>query len=1747
MNSQKIKKIIAVGLTSSIVLTTLSESTQLVSAKELQSNYSSETQNDEAKKEIYLSDIDYIKKDSSVGYGSIMKDLNTDGKKISLNVDGETVEFNKGMGCHAPSTLVYDISKYKDKYTRFVSYLGIDSRQGAKGDGVIFKIYTSKDGKKWDLVEDSGVVKGNEEAKYVDINLNGANYIKLCADQNKNNGNDHSVYGDAKLVKDDYSLAGVKIDNLHPLKYYDDILSSKGVEYNMQHNQMMILRRAFVNRVGYESIQRIASKSKDYADAIDYLLNNELALKYFITGGPVNIGGSYQRSLRYFCDIYAKYKDELKNNADDNFNLRLAISISLAFAREEMVKFWVSSDKPVDSVKRYEAFKKLIELGKMDEAGKQENFGKWSTKQFKDLPIPLMRWDVDTRLNDDEILWLADYALKQKNMGKKFLDAYNYIQYRDGYNYDNPKFFDKKNFNYYNDKYDFSKYYNDFGQKGIHRLWMVFEEGSVCGGLAQTYSVLSEVFGRPSSPCGQPGHAASITYGWHNKNKRYEWMLQNDVSGWTQTGNQFDDRMLNWGVGDWSKVSWHNASYVVLATDAVYDSENYLKATMLNLLADSYSDNKIKESIYKEALKYQKINLDSMNGLIDSYKKDNTIQTSTYLDLAKEIISDFTYYPQVMMELLDKLKDNITDKANIAQLDLLIHQALIKASNATPELTSNVQACKQLADFYLNKKSNELATFSFDGNNANKIVINPKYEGSSIRVKYSLDGGKNWKETDNQVIELSSEELNSINAENNIIVGLVGDNVTYTIDILPGKKIDNSVIYANDLENALIGNLDNLEFSLDNGKTWCDYPIDKSDSSRNNANDSEGSIRFDGDKSVKVRYKAHGNYLKSNEFDYKFTKDTDTDTRKYVQLKNIHVTEYSSQNDKNHAATNFIDGTPNTSWHTTFGKREKDKFYTVKLDKVRYITSLEYLSLGNNGKLKNGKIYTSLDGKEWTQSGTFKDLARDNTLKVLNLDKPTACRYIKIVADNTYGNTPGECDMYFSGNMLNFYEDATKNYDSNPTIKYSSANLTKDDVIATITLPKGCTIIGDNTYTFTGNGTHTFRYTDIDGEEKTIDATVDWIDKEAPKATVVYSTKNPTNGNVIVTLNDISPDAKVKNNNGEASYTFTENGSFEFELEDTAGNITKIPVKVDWIDKEAPKATVVYSTKNPTNGNVIVTLNDISPDAKVKNNNGEASYTFTENGSFEFELEDAAGNITKIPVKVDWIDKESPTATVVYSTKNPTNGNVIVTLNDISPDAKVKNNNGEASYTFKENGSFEFELEDKAGNITKIPVAVSWIDKERPVVKVSYSETNKTNKDVTVTIGDLQEGEYIENNNGKASYTFKENGVFNFIIKDKAGNTTIVPTAVNWIDKVAPTATVVYDINTWTKDNVTAKLSNISKKVTMLNGGSDSYTFKDNGCYKFEFVDEAGNVGVAEAKVTWIDKSKKDNFINFENINDKKGQEVKACLDINPNEVEVLNNDGKPYYLFNENKTFIFKLRLKSTGYEFEVPVTVDWIKKDSDAGIVNRPDSSDKNGSVNNGVVVEDPNNNSSNNNLQDSNITDKPSENVIIGGNNTTNNNNNNNNTNNNIDMPNNTSNNINVGSADSNISNETKNESSESKGAVDTVSDEKSKESKDTENHVNNSSYKNNSYINVGSADSGISNETKNESSESKGAVDTVSDEKSKDSKDTENHVNNSSYTNVEKNKNLKNIAFILVLSALSSIGIWGTRILKRKKNK
>ncbi|KKP69179.1 MAG: Cable pili-associated 22 kDa adhesin protein [Candidatus Moranbacteria bacterium GW2011_GWE1_35_17] len=93
---------------------------------------------------------------------------------------------------------------------------------------------------------------------------------------------------------------------------------------------------------------------------------------------------------------------------------------------------------------------------------------------------------------------------------------------------------------------------------------------------------------------------------------------------------------------------------------------------------------------------------------------------------------------------------------------------------------------------------------------------------------------------------------------------------------------------------------------------------------------------------------------------------------------------------------------------------------------------------------------------------------------------------------------------------------------------------------------------------------------------------------------------------------------------------------------DAAGNESAwSPLWKVTVDNTAPTATISYNKDSLTNENVVATLNP-SEEVTVTNNSDNATYTFTENGTFTFEFKDAAGNTGTALAEVDYIDKTLP-------------------------------------------------------------------------------------------------------------------------------------------------------------------------------------------------------------------------------------------------------------------------------------------------------------------------------------------------------------------------------------------------------------------------------------------------------------------------------------------------------------------------
>lgn len=83
----------------------------------------------------------------------------------------------------------------------------------------------------------------------------------------------------------------------------------------------------------------------------------------------------------------------------------------------------------------------------------------------------------------------------------------------------------------------------------------------------------------------------------------------------------------------------------------------------------------------------------------------------------------------------------------------------------------------------------------------------------------------------------------------------------------------------------------------------------------------------------------------------------------------------------------------------------------------------------------------------------------------------------------------------------------------------------------------------------------------------------------------------------------------------------------------------------------------------PVNTDVVATVVvNTASGFDIINNQALYTYTFTENDTFVFEYEEE-GIPGAIVASVNWIDKEAPTATIVYS-GDPVTGPVTATMDD---------------------------------------------------------------------------------------------------------------------------------------------------------------------------------------------------------------------------------------------------------------------------------------------------------------------------------------------------------------------------------------------------------------------------------------------------------------------------------------------------
>lgn len=168
----------------------------------------------------YLTNYDW--KSANNSYGKATKDKSASNNTLRLtDENGAEIAYERGIGTHANSTIIYDLS---DKnYDYFTSYVGVDRVMFGTVGSVTFQVIV--DG----VVKfESGLMNSRDAQKYVEVDINGAKELKLIVtDGGNGNGSDHATWGDSKLhyAKEKLNEANLQIPR--------DISTKTGVELTL--------------------------------------------------------------------------------------------------------------------------------------------------------------------------------------------------------------------------------------------------------------------------------------------------------------------------------------------------------------------------------------------------------------------------------------------------------------------------------------------------------------------------------------------------------------------------------------------------------------------------------------------------------------------------------------------------------------------------------------------------------------------------------------------------------------------------------------------------------------------------------------------------------------------------------------------------------------------------------------------------------------------------------------------------------------------------------------------------------------------------------------------------------------------------------------------------------------------------------------------------------------------------------------------------------------------------------------------------------------------------------------------------------------------------------------------------------------------------------------------------------------------------------------------------------------------------
>lgn len=1346
---------------------------------------------------------------------------NTDGK-ISLATGGygedgfpNVKKYLKGITACAESVVVYDISAFD--YDWFSTYYGVDSKvsfAGFVGEAPLnssickFYFYTSVDGETWTLEseENPPEVKGYENHAFIKFPVRDKNYIKMVAvPAYENTQANHATYANPILFNEGFVFDDTPYDFIKTVEECDEIIKSHSYDELLSNYEEIILKRKFVSFFGYDNLQDFAHVDEQHKNVLKWILHDDVdALRYFVIGGmPTSTVGNADelrtKILNILYTLYTTHGDDIndttaltysptfKENATRG-DLYKRMIISLSFTHAQDIVFglcgYVPGNLPSDPLVRYEAYKKFHANG-------------WLKNEvFERLSVPEMRQVLCIAIRDDELEWLSWYVRVKKNGN---LSCHAYMPYA-GPGYSNPKFFNQAYYKQWDAKYNLSGFNLSYGNTSERRLWMLYEKGAYCGGISLNGMIIQQIVGVPSVVISQYNHLAYL-FQTRNADGKAAWASFYDIFGVANSA-QAEGRagsVTNWGTKFWNDTfrrtssDLHavqctgSATYTHYVQYVLNDWENYVKAEEIRTLTDlyplkfdtayelenytptganaEYSEELI--NIFNEVLKYQPKHLYGWYGLINAYREKSTTTVEEYLALAKRITENMYEHPFPMKDLLDLIEPKISGTKYQLTFSNLITEAYKKGSvlGTTEETKTD----------YLQTNVTRALSARFLGLNQDKLEaatfsFNGANAGKIVLGEAYQKNGLSW--------DFSLDGGKTWSTYTDKIFVTLSETQLSQITQQNGIKVHfNGVDY--DETNIFTINIGKAVFPADSatnslfGNDLENRVINATDLYEWRYDDSNAWTSFkdaqpnlSGNKSVEVRLGAYGTNLASDSRIFTFSEDDSNEKRKYIPVSHISLHAVSTEATGGHVgnAVYALDANYNTRWHSNWNGADTQRYFSVKFDKPMFISAVEFVPAGGgNGKILDGTIYGSLDGVTWRKLAERKNM-----------------RYT---------------------NQCNTIDEAKNN------IKSFEIDVPQDVLYIKIVADRA-----SNGNWFTARAFNFYE---------------DTTQEHRPAATIEYSTMNPTNGNVTVTLKNLFPDEHITitNNGGSDTFVFTENGEFTFTFKNDEGVEGTTTATVSWIDRKTPEADFEYNN-TPVKDKVVVY---IKPNEDVTIIRDDIKYRVDEQGNvidIEVENDPNVTDKTQAILNGYTVDEEMFIVDPV--------GNKIANINPFR-------------FEFTSNGIYSFNYVDKAGNFGTSSLTIDCIDKSLPSAYLVYDKSEHTNQNVTVTIKFNESAKLDDGCN--ASYTFNSNGEYTFKYYNSKGELQTITANVTWIDKVPPTASVSYD-----KSNPNKAIVNIvnpSEEITFADGNG-TFEYTENGTYTIEFYDKAGNKGSVEVVIDWL-------------------------------------------------------------------------------------------------------------------------------------------------------------------------------------------------------------------------------------------------------------------------------------------------------